>query len=316
MESFADIFSSTETLCRYRDDEALLFSLTNPRPRISADVLGGLERAIEVAERRHVPLVVDSSSANFAFGADLDAELAEAAQGRTDALDAALRNYQRVMLRLRHASIPVVAAVQGAAVSGGCELLMHCSRVVAQSDSRIGLFESAAGVVPAGGGLKEFALRAAQSHDLDASVTAALETISSATIAAAAEARRLGFLTPQDIVIDTDPLEHAVVIARALLPTHTPPASNPVFRIGGRTLLKRLRAAHELKLEHVELTLHQFEVNMRIAEVLCGGDTNADSRSEAELFELERSHFIELAQNPLTQARIAHLRTTRQRLVN
>ena len=135
METTGDIFCTVETRCRAMD-AALVLTSEHPRPRISADVLDGLERAVVEAEHRSVPLIVTSASKHFAFGADLDAALAEAAFGRVAMLDDALRNYQRVMLRIRYASIPVVAAVTGVAVSGGCEVLMHCARVVTHAGAR------------------------------------------------------------------------------------------------------------------------------------------------------------------------------------
>lgn len=317
MEPDAEIFRTIETRCRARTDATLLLSFESPRPRISADVLLGIERAVAEAERLSVPLIIASASRHFAFGADLDDALAEAAFGRTELLDHSLQNYQRVMLRIRHAAVPVIAAVTGVVVSGGCELLMHCARVVVHADSSIGLFESAAGVVPGGGGLKEFARRAAEANDLHGQIRAALTTICLPTIAKAPDAQRLGFLTARDLIVEVPPIEAAARIAREIQ-SHAleRPPPNPAFRVAGRELLMQLRDEQRGRFDRQEITAHQLEINTRIAEILCGGDAPGYARMESELLELERSHFLVLAQNPLSQARVAHLRATGKPLVN
>ena len=314
MESAADIFCTVETRCRAIDG-MLVLTFEKPRPRVSADVLRALEHAVSEAERRSVPFIVASASKHFAFGADLDEALAEAAFGRTTLLDVALRHYQRVMLRIRYASVPVVAAVTGVAVSGGCELLMHCARVVAHADSSIGLFESAAGVVPAGGGMKEFARRAATSADAPAHIRAALTTISAATIVKPAEAQRLGFLTANDVLVEASPLDAAIRAAHELR-TYIPPAPSSSVRVAGREVLTQLRSEQQARFDRGEITAHQLEINTRLATILCGGDAPGHARSESELLDLERAHFLVLAQTPATQARFAHLRATGKPLAN
>lgn len=311
------LFETSETRCS-RSGAALVLSLVQARPRISTDVLRAIERAIAEAEQRALALVIASANEHFAFGADLDDALTAAQQGRPNVLEAALHDYQRVMLRVRHAAIPVVAAVRGYAVSGGCELLMHCARVVAHDECRIGLLEPSAGVVPSGGGLKEFARRASEHDDLRSQVLRAFETISVATLARSAqEAQQLGFLTSLDRVDATAPASEAVAVAEHLLDSgFAPLAPDPMFRIGGKVLLDEIRVVQERKLIAVELTLHQFEINMRIAAVLCGGHTAATTATEAEILALERDHFVALALMPLSQARYAHLQATGKRLMN
>ncbi len=311
----SEVFTTTDTQC-WHDGDALVLTLARPRPTITRNVLDAFERAISEAERRFAPLVICSSDKHFAFGANLNDELNAAAAGRPQALDAALENYQRVMLRLRHALVPTVAAVRGVAISGGCEVLMHCTRVVAHPDSRIGLMEPLAGVVPSGGGLKEFAYRASLSADPSRQIVQAFTTICAVTAANAEEAQRLGLLTARDQVNAADPLAEAIALGRKLRDAgHIAPAANPSFRTVGSETLQILRAAQATMLGHGKLTAHQFEVNMRIAQVLCGGE-QAGMHTEVELFALERQHFLALAQMPLTQARIEHLRSTGKPLLN
>ena len=295
----------------------LVLTLTRPRPTITRDVLDAFERAIGEAERRFAALVICSADKHFAFGANLNAELDAAAAGRLEPLDAALANYQRVMLRLRHASVPTVAAVRGVAISGGCEVLMHCTRVVAHPESRIGLMEPLAGVVPSGGGLKECAYRASRSADPARQIILSFETICACAALDASRAQRQGLLTEFDNVNAIDPLAEAIALGSKLRTAgHTAPASNPSFLTVGEDTLRILRAAQATMLGHGKLTTHQFEVNMRIAQILCGGGESQAIHTEAELFALERQHFLALAQMPLTQARIEHLRSTGKPLLN
>jgi 3-hydroxyacyl-CoA dehydrogenase len=319
-----DIFTSNDTRCWHHGD-ALVLTLTPPRPTITRDVLDALERAIDAAESRFAAMVICSAAPHFAFGANLNDELRAAAEGRPQALDAALENYQRVMLRLRHASAPTVAAVRGVAISGGCEVLMHCTRVVAHPASRIGLMEPLAGVVPSGGGLKELAYRASRSADPSRQIILAFETICAATALDPSQAQRVGLLTALDQVNAADPLAEAIAWGCKLQAMgHSAPPPMPPFLTVGEKTLHILRAAQATLLEHGKLTSHQFEVNMRIALILCGcqgasskaGGDPAAMRTEAELFALERQHFLALAQMPLTQARIEHLRATGKPLFN
>jgi 3-hydroxyacyl-CoA dehydrogenase len=310
------VFTTTDTRCWHRDD-ALIVSLEQPRPTITADVLGALERALDEAGRNFATLVVTSSTDNFAFGATLTDEFEAALNGRPEVLDAALMNYQRVMVRLRHAPVPTVAAVRGTAISGGCELLMHCTAVATHADSRIGLMEPIVGIVPGGGGLKEFALRASRAPDPEQVIVRAFEALTAFTRATPQEAQRFGYLMPRDKVDVADPLAAAIEFGRQLhADGHTPPAANPKLCCVGSRTLAQLRAAQTALRDSGQLTAHQFEINMRMALILCGGDTADPVCTEAQLFAMEREHLIALLPTPLTQARVANLRRTGKSIMN
>jgi 3-hydroxyacyl-CoA dehydrogenase len=313
-----ELFRSADTRCRVAGDAALVLSLEQPRPNISSDVLDALARAVEAAETGFATLVITAAGKHFAFGAPLTEAFAALREGRPAALDAALEHYQRTMLRLRHARVPTIAAVRGVAVSGACELLMHCTRVVAAPRSHIGLAEPSVGVIPGGGGLKELALRAAASGDPIRAIVRAFETVATSTISTTAEhAQVLGFLSPEDRVrCETEPWSEAVEVGLALHAAgHAPPPENPSFAVSGTEVCAMLRAAQLALLEKGEITPHQLEINARVAEVLCGGGA-AGIRSEADLLARERMHFVALAQMPLTQQRLEHLRHTGNVLIN
>lgn len=313
-----DLFRSVDTHCWDSGNGAVVLSLEQLRPNISTDVLDAVERAADAAERSFATLVITSASRHFGFGAPLNEGAAALLRGEPQGLDAELARYQRTMLRLRHARVPTVAAVRGVAISGACELLMHCTRVVAYSNSRIGLAEPSWGVVPSGGGLKEFARRAAASADPDESIRQAFAIIARSTVSTTSqEAQQLGFLQPHDQVETApEPLAEAIQVGLALQASgYVAPPVNPAFRVSGDAVRRQLRAEQTELLDKGEITPHQFEINMRVAEVLCGGEA-AGVRTEAELLALERLHFVALAQMPLTQARQAHVRSTGKVLVN
>jgi 3-hydroxyacyl-CoA dehydrogenase len=303
-------FETADTRAAF-DHGALVLTLQRERPSITSDVLDALERGVAEAERAGAPFVVASQREHFAFGATLDDAFDAAADGAPEVLDRALDRYQSVMLALRHARVPTVAAVRGVAISGGCEVLMHCTRVVAHRAVSIGLMEGAVGVVPGGGGLKELAFRAAASGERDAHVAAAVETVGTATVGrGGANARRLGFLTEADVIDAPDPVADAITLGLSLIATHVPPSRNPRCRVAGPAFRNRLVDMQRARHVAGELTTHQLDINGRIADVLCGGDAPGEERSEQELLALERRHFLVLAANPLTQKRLEHLRAT------
>jgi 3-hydroxyacyl-CoA dehydrogenase len=318
MAASRTLFTSADTRCWTDDVDTLVLSFEQQRPQITTDVLAAIERAVDAGEREFATLVIASSDKHFALGANLDAAFDAAIAGRTEVLDQALQNYQRVMLRLRHASIPTIAAVRGLAISGGCELLMHCTRVVAHPESRIGLLEASVGILPGGGGLKEFALRASMSGDRERAIRNACETISAATITRTAlDAQRLGFLSDRDLVDAASPLDTAIELGLSLAAAgHVPPPANPSINVVGSRIERQLVAAQSELQRHGKITEHQLAINSRVARVLCGDDGHDRTLTEADMLALERVHFVALAQTSQTQARIAHLRRTGELLAN
>jgi 3-hydroxyacyl-CoA dehydrogenase len=127
----------------------------------------------------------------------------------------------------------------------------------------------------------------------------------------------LGFLTAADVVAPVDPLGPAIALAIALRAQgHVPPPRDPTFTVAGDKVCEQLLARESQRLSARQITPHQLEVNRRVATVLCGGEEPGEVRSEADLFALERRHFIALLQTAATQARIGHVRSTGKLLVN
>ncbi len=288
----------------------MVVTLIAPRPTISAAVLDAFERALALAASNFQMLVIEGAK-DFAFGADLDDAFNAVAAGRPDVLDHALARYQRTMLALRHAAIPTIAVTRGVAISGGCEVLMHCTRVVAAPTAPIGLVETSVGVLPGGGGVKEMARRAmlnADGGDLYQPLQRAFDVLAAAQIVRARDAKPLNLLSADDVLGDGDLLATAKELGRALQRNgYRPPPKDPTIRVGGDDVLERLL---ESQRQANELTAHQLRINAHVAEVLCGGRGPARHVTEQTLLDLERSHFLVLAQTNETQARLTHLRST------
>ncbi len=310
-------FESPGIRCWHDGEGALIVSLDGERPTISRAVLDAYHRAIALAESRFEMLILGEGQKDFAYGADLGDELGAAIAGDTAPLDGLLHYYQQTMLALRHARVPTIAVSRGVAISGGCEVLMHCTRVVAAPKSPIGLGEAAIGVMPAGGGVKEMARRATLggANSYMQNLERAFAVVSGARIAYARDAQPFDLLTERDVVADGDDLlSVAKQLGRSILDcAHTLPPRNPMIRVAGSEVCERLIASHATD---DSITPHQRRVNAEIARVLCGGDGVAREAPEQHLLDLERRYFLELVQTPLTQARFAHLRNTGTALKN
>jgi 3-hydroxyacyl-CoA dehydrogenase len=309
------VFESADVRCWHSADDALLVAFKQPRPSISAAVLDGTLRALDYAQARGQMLLIGAGQQHFAFGADLNDAFAAAASGAPDVLDRALAHYQQTMLALRHTNIPTIAITHGVAISGGCEMLMHCTRVVAAPRSPIGLVETSVGVLPGGGGVKEMARRAAMraaGGDLGPDIVRAFELLAEARIVRAKDAGAVDLLTAQDVVSDeADLLAVARSVGVALVRDgFRPPPRNPSIRVAGADVLEQLLASQRDATDAGRLTAHQARINSHLAQVLCGGPRAAQDVTEKTLLTLEREHFVALAQTPETQARLAHLQST------
>ncbi|AHE67178.1 3-hydroxyacyl-CoA dehydrogenase [Legionella oakridgensis ATCC 33761 = DSM 21215] len=143
-------------------DNVAVVSFKTKANTIGQAVLDGFSKALDIAEKQCQGLILHQwDENNFSSGADLRgvAELIRTHQ--TNALETMIEQFQHLAMRLKYSPIPIVAALRGRALGGGCELMMHCDRVVAGFESYPGLVEVGVGLIPAGGGCKEMAMRAA-----------------------------------------------------------------------------------------------------------------------------------------------------------
>jgi len=306
-----------------RDDDIAILGFKSKQHVVGEEVLVGLTEAIEIAGHDYRAMVIWQDRPPFSLGANLQQFLPIMQSGDAGRIDQAVGNFQQACLAMRDADIPVVAAVNGMALGGGCELLMHCDRVVASLESYIGLVEIGVGLLPAGGGSKELARRAALhagDGDILASLKTGFEAVAMAKVATSAvQARELGFLRPADVIIlNPDELLHvAISQARALAESvYRPPLKRPI-RVAGRDGAATLKAVVVNMQAGGFISEYDASLAGHIAEVLCGGDVAPGTEvSEAWMLKLERQAFVALAQNPLTHARIEHMLKTGKPLRN
>jgi 3-hydroxyacyl-CoA dehydrogenase len=305
------------------DDGVGIISFKTKMNTVNDFVLDGIQHAIGIAEEQLKAVVIWQTGEPFSAGADLKGALGLLQAGKIDDFRKMVENFQRTSMRIKHSLVPVVSAVRGLALGGGCEFQMHSARTVAALESYIGLVEAGVGLLPAGGGLHELAVRAAQANPTDPfeALKKIFETIAMAKVSGSAlEAKQSGLLRDSDVVVFNAyellyvAKQVAISLAesgwRAPLYARTIPVAGDVGTATFRASLANLQAGYFA-------SEHDVEIATRIADTLCGGAIERGSLVDEEwLLDLERKHFVELAQTEKTQARIAHTMTTGKPLRN
>ncbi len=311
-------------------DEVAIVSFKSKSHTIGEDVLDGLLQAIECAERDFRGLVIWQTKEPFSLGANLKAVVPDVQAGRWSEVERMVAKFQQTSQRLRYSLVPTVAAVRGMALGGSCEFILHCDRTVAALESYIGLVEVGVGLLPAGGGCKEFAMRAVQESRRGANggqmdqfpfVRSYFQTIAMASVAKSAlEAKELGYLKPSDVVVlhPHELLHVAQSQARALADAgYRPPLPMREIAVAGKTGVATLEMMLVNMRDGGFISAYDFEVSLRVARVLCGGDVEPGSLvDEKWLLDLERAEFMQLVRDARTQERIAHTLATGKPLRN
>jgi 3-hydroxyacyl-CoA dehydrogenase len=305
-------------------DDIGIVSFKTKMNTVNDAVLDGLQRSLDEAEKNLKGLVIWQAGDAFSAGADLKGMLGFVQGGQVPRLEAMIANFQATSLRVKYALVPVVAAVRGLALGGGCELQMHSARTVAALESYIGLVEAGVGLLPAGGGLKEIATRAAQravDGDPFPEIKRLFETVAMAKLSGSAlEAKQMGLLRESDVVVFNrfELLHVAKTTAAALAEAGYHPALPPRdLAAAGDVGTATLKMMLVNMLEGRFISAHDYEIASRIADVLCGGVIERGSPIDEQwLLDLERKHFLELAQMPKTQERIQHMLATGKPLRN
>jgi 3-hydroxyacyl-CoA dehydrogenase len=247
--------------------------------------------------------------------------------GEFELLEQYVAEFQNASMCLKYAKVPVVAAVQGMALGGGCEFLMHAAKRVIALESYIGLVEAGVGLIPAGGGCKEFAIRAAQhaaktgGNDPFEFIQPVFMTIAMATVSkSGAQAKELGFAVDSDkIVFNANELLYvALREARGLAEAGYYPRLSPRgIKVAGRTGIANCEMMLANMKEGGMISAHDYAVAKAAATALCGGDIETGSLVDEQwLLTVERKLFVELLKNPKTQQRIQHMLETGKPLRN
>lgn len=306
-----------------RDDVAVVNFKTKSNT-IGQSVIDGLNQALEIAEQQCQGLIVYQHDANtFSSGADLKSVGALIQAKKFPALDTMIGEFQKLVMRIKYSPIPTIAALRGRALGGGCELVLHCSAVVAAFESYPGLVEAGVGFIPAGGGCKEMAKRAAakaQGTDLMVFLQPYFEQIATAAVAGSApDALRRGYLQEKDawVMHSNEVLYAALGKIKALQAANYSPPLQITFPVVGREGHARLQVGLVNWLEGGFISQHDYFLTNHLAWVLCGGDVNQGEHvDEAWMLHLEKEAFMALAATPLTQERIGYLLETGKPLRN
>lgn len=294
---------------------------------LGPQVVDGLREAIRVAERNFRGLVLWRGDAQFSLGADLKALKPIVEAGDWAAIDVILKQFQELTRAIKYAQIPVVAAVRGMALGGGCELAMHATRVVAALEAQPGLVEAGVGLIPAGGGCKELLLRAARQAERAVQneplpfVQKLFETVFRGTMAKnALDAKACGFFADEDLVIANpqELLHVAVIEARSLAGAGwRPPLPARDVQVAGRGGIATLEMVLVNMREGGMISAHDYRVGRALATALCGGDIEGGLRVDEEwLLAVERREFLGLIKTEATQQRIAYTLETGKPLRN
>jgi len=304
-----------------------ILSVISKHHTLGLEVLDGIQAAMRQAEQT-LDGVVFWHGAPFAVGANLKQVAEACAAGQFELLEQTVEKFQRTSQCLKYAQVPVIVAVQGMALGGGCEFLMHAARRVLALESYVGLVEAGVGLIPAGGGCKEFAVRAAAwaarsatPNEVFGFLQPVFQTVAMAKVAGSAlEAIDSGFAQPSDTVLfNADELLWvALKEARQLADTgYAPPLPARDVPVAGRSGI----ANCEMMLVNMQaggmISAHDYRVARAAAVALCGGEIETGSRVDEEwLLGIERREFVALLKTPETQARIAHMLETGKPLRN
>lgn len=355
------VFETDAVRCWHTGDDIAIVSFKSRMHAIGDDVLDGVMQAIDEAERNYMGLVIWQPEPPFSVGANLKKTPAGGARpgqpstvgrffkqfkraaestvlkaahalnvadrlmaGKLAEVEQLVEQFQYTTQSLKYSMVPTVAAVDGLALGGGCEFIMHCDRAVATLESYVGLVEVGVGLLPAGGGCKEFALRAvadAKGGDLSPFLQKYFKAVAMAEVGRSAEhAREIGYLRSTDRIVMNrfELLGIAKAELRALAAaSYRPPLRANAIPVAGRSAIATIKAFMVNLLEGGHISEHDYLIGSKIATVMCGGEIEGGSLVDEQWFlDLERVHFMELIATQKSQERIEHMLKTGKPLRN
>jgi len=281
---------------------------------IGGEVLEGIQKSIALAEEKYKGLVIAGEGPNFSAGANVGLIFMLAIEQDYDELDMAIRQFQSTMMRARYSAVPVVVAPHGLTLGGACELSLHADRVVPAAESYIGLVELGVGLIPGGGGTKEFTLRAADEMHEDEPETITLKNrffnIATAKVSTSAfEAYELGILRKGRDIVSINQGRRIAEAKQSVIEIYDDGYVQPIVRndikVLGRSALGALYAGINGMWRGNYATDHDVLVAKKLAYVMCGGDLSEPTPvTEQYILDLEREAFLSLCGEKKTLERI------------
>ncbi|MFN0082494.1 MAG: 3-hydroxyacyl-CoA dehydrogenase/enoyl-CoA hydratase family protein [Ferruginibacter sp.] len=293
---------------------------------IGGEVLEGIQKSISLAEEKYKGLVIANEGANFSAGANVAMIFMLALDQDYDEIDMAIRQFQNTLMRVRYSSIPVVLAPHGLALGGGCEICLHADKVIAAAETYTGLVEVGIGVIPGGGGTKEFVLRAADEMHAGEPETITLQKrfleIATAKVSTSAfEAYDNGVYRKGIDEISINSGRRIADAKKAVINLYDDgyvmPTQRTDIKVLGRSGLGALYAGINGMHKGKYATDHDVTVAKKLAYVMCGGDLSEQTLvSEQYLLNLEREAFLSLTGEKKTLERIQSILKTGKPLRN
>lgn len=295
-------------------DDVVALSWASKMNTIGGEVLEGVNKSIAIAEEKYKGLVIANEGAQFSAGANVGLIFMLAAEQEFDELNMAVRLFQNTSMRIRHSSVPVVVAPHGLTLGGGCEFSLHADKVQAAAETYIGLVELGVGLIPGGGGTKEFALRASDEMQPNEPETIPLQnrflTVGTAKVSTSGfEAFDLGILRKGHDEITMNQSRRIAEAKRSVIDIYdsgyTQPLERTDIKVLGRTGLGMLYAGINGMFRGNFISEHDVKIGKKLAFVMCGGDLSEPALvSEQYLLDLEREAFLSLAGEKKTLERL------------
>src|SRR5579862_3665756 len=295
-------------------DDVLGLEWNTKMNTIGGEVLEGIQKSVGLAEEKFKGLVIANEGANFSAGANVGLIFMFAIEQDYDELDMAVRTFQAAMMRVKYAAVPVVTAPHALTLGGSCELVLHSAKVVPAAESYIGLVELGVGLIPGGGGTKEFALRAANEMHEDEPETITLKnrffTVATAKVSTSAfEAFELGILRKGKDFVSINPGRRIFEAKQGVIELYDDGYVMPVLRsdvkVLGRSALGALYSGINGMWRANYATGHDVLVAKKLAYVMCGGDLSEPTFvTEQYMLDLEREAFLSLCGEKKTLERI------------
>lgn len=322
------LWSNSEASVQDLGDGVINVAFHSKMNTIGGDVMKAIQQAIDHAEAdaNIAGVVIGNEGENFSAGANVGMILMMAAEQDFDELDMAVRQFQKTTMRIRYSSVPVVAAPHNLTLGGGCEICMHADKVVAHAETYIGLVEFGAGLIPGGGGTKEFALRASDDMEKGDIRVNTLQnrflTIGQAKVATSAmEGFEHGYLRrgQDEVVVSRD--HHFRVAKKAVLELaekgYVQPSERKDIRVLGNEGLGIVYSGADSMLSANYITEHDQKISEKLGQVICGGPLSEVTQvSESYLLDLERKAFLELCGEQKTLKRMESIAKTGKPLRN